>query len=57
MFRRVEETLEAIRSGAMSVDDLPPIQVITGPPSDGDDGEPWFFSLNNRRTWVLKEAD
>jgi len=35
--------------------DLPPIQVIVGP-TDDEDGLPWYFSLNNRRLWVLKRC-
>jgi hypothetical protein len=49
----VQSTLESIQSGLLSVDDLPPIQVLIGP-SD-DDGNPWYFTLNNRRLWVLKQ--
>jgi hypothetical protein len=30
------------------------IQVLVGPETD-DDG-PWYFSLNNRRLWVLKRC-
>lgn len=50
--------------------DLPPIQVLVGSPShnkdkkneDGvddendDDEGPWYYSLNNRRLWVLKQC-
>jgi hypothetical protein len=50
--------------------DLPPIQVLVGSPShnkdkkneDGVDDEndadegPWYYSLNNRRLWVLKQC-
>ena len=50
--RAVEETLDMIRDGQMKVDDLPMIQVIQGPEEDGDF---WYFSLNNRRLWVLKQ--
>ena len=49
--RSVTETLESIRSGDVSVEDLPPIQVLVGPE---EEGEPVYFSLNNRRLWVLK---
>jgi hypothetical protein len=59
--RSVTATLEEIRNGTMTVSDLPPIQVIVGPRNNtcfGDDNnntnEPWYFSLNNRRLWVLK---
>jgi len=27
---------------------------LVGPPSE-EDGDPWYFSLNNRRLWVLKQ--
>jgi hypothetical protein len=47
--RSVTETLESIRRGEMSPSDLPPIQVLVG-----DDN--WYFSLNNRRLWVLKRC-
>jgi hypothetical protein len=47
--RSILETLESIQKGELSPSDLPPIQVIAGP----DD---WFFSLNNRRLWVLKQC-
>jgi hypothetical protein len=53
--RRVEDTLEEIRQGKMKPSDLPPIQVLLGP-MDPKTGEPWYFSLNNRRLWVLKRC-
>jgi hypothetical protein len=53
--RRVEDTLEEIRQGKMKPSDLPPIQVLVGP-VDQATGEPWYFSLNNRRLWVLKRC-
>jgi len=53
--RRVEDTLEEIRQGEMQPSDLPPIQVLVGP-MDEKTGEPWYFSLNNRRLWVLKRC-
>lgn len=53
--RSLQETLDAIREGELSPHDLPPIQVIVGP--DENDGKgPWYFSLNNRRAWVLKRC-
>jgi hypothetical protein len=58
--RSLTVTLEEIRNGTMQVSDLPPIQVIVGPnncagiDSDEKTNEPWYFSLNNRRLWVLK---
>ncbi|KAL7540381.1 hypothetical protein ACHAXR_010074 [Thalassiosira sp. AJA248-18] len=53
--RSVVETLEEIREGRLDPGALPPIQVIIGP--DENDGlGPWYFSLNNRRLWVLKQC-
>ncbi|KAL3807438.1 hypothetical protein ACHAXA_003967 [Cyclostephanos tholiformis] len=53
--RGVMETLEEIRRGGLEPRDLPPIQVLIGP--DENDGlGPWYFSLNNRRLWVLKQC-
>jgi hypothetical protein len=52
--RSLAETLDSIRQGTMSVDDLPLIQVLVGP-VDEVHGSPWYFSLNNRRLWVLKQ--
>jgi len=43
--------LEDIKSGETKLTDLPPIQVLVG--SGSSDG--WYFSLNNRRLWVLKQ--
>ena len=50
--------------------DLPPIQVLVGSPSHSNDNKneddvddendddvgPWYYSLNNRRLWVLKQC-
>mmetsp|Transcript_24929 Transcript_24929/g.55886 ORF Transcript_24929/g.55886 Transcript_24929/m.55886 type:complete len:220 (-) Transcript_24929:14-673(-) len=53
--RSVVGTLDEIRGGRLEPSALPPIQVLVGP--DGDDGMgPWYFSLNNRRLWVLKQC-
>jgi len=49
--RNVTQVLEDIKSGKTKVTDLPPIQVLVG--SGSSDG--WYFSLNNRRLWVLKQ--
>ncbi|KAJ9460061.1 NEDD8-specific protease 1 [Diplonema papillatum] len=49
--RRVEGTLEDLASGKTTVVDLPPITLISA--SGGDEGP--FFSLNNRRLYVLKQ--
>jgi len=68
--RSVEGTFESIRDGTMSFSDLPPIQVIIGPKdsssitssngkgtgSSSTGNGPWYFSLNNRRLWVLKRC-
>lgn len=51
--RSVRDTLEEIRQGKLSPDALPPIQVIAGV---GSEDEGWYFSLNNRRLWVLKRC-
>lgn len=53
--RSVEGTVEEIRQGRLKPSDLPPIQVIVGPTTSNDE-EPWYFSLNNRRLWVLKRC-
>lgn len=53
--RGVMETLEGIRRGELEPCNLPPLQVLVGP--DENDGlGPWYFSLNNRRLWVLKQC-
>jgi hypothetical protein len=52
--RRLEETLQLLRDKRLAPEQLPTITVIEGP--RGADGEPWFFSLNNRRLWVFKQA-
>ena len=52
--RSVEKTLEDIKEGTAKISDIPPIQVLVGDESMDDDLGPWYFSLNNRRLWVLK---
>ena len=52
--RSVMGTLDSIRNQEISPSDLPPIQVIVGP--EDDKGRRWYFSLNNRRLWVLKRC-
>mmetsp|Transcript_10386 Transcript_10386/g.24953 ORF Transcript_10386/g.24953 Transcript_10386/m.24953 type:complete len:226 (+) Transcript_10386:1641-2318(+) len=54
--RGVVETLDDIRRGSLRPSELPPIQVIVGPPNEDNGGGPWYFSLNNRRLWVLKRC-
>jgi len=58
--RSVEQTLNDIRIGKISPNDLPPIQVILGDVTalqkDDPEGEQWYYSLNNRRLWVLKQC-
>ena len=53
--RSVISTLDSIRNGELSPNDLPPIQVIIGPVDEGGE-KLWYFSLNNRRLWVLKRC-
>ena len=48
------QTFNDIREGRLKPTELPFIQVIVGPIAD--DGERWYFSLNNRRLWVLKRC-
>ena len=50
--RRLVDTLESLDSGSMHVDALPQITILATP-SSSKDGE--YFSLNNRRLWVLKQ--
>lgn len=52
--RSVVQTFNDIREGRLKPAELPLIQVIVGPIAD--DGERWYFSLNNRRLWVLKRC-
>lgn len=52
--RSVHDTLEDIKEGKTNVMDIPPIQVLVGDESMDDDQGQWYFSLNNRRLWVLK---
>jgi hypothetical protein len=51
--RSVKGTLQEIRDGKTQVSDLPPVQVLMRP-EEQEDGQKWYFSLNNRRVWVLK---
>lgn len=56
--RRLEDTLAALRQGELSIKDLPLITVVhngAGGAGGGNDAEPWYFSLNNRRLWVFKQ--
>lgn len=55
--RRLEDTLNQIREGKLRPQDLPPIQVLAGQGTGEQDTESsWYFSLNNRRLWVLKRC-
>jgi len=45
----VVETLQAIEQGRLRVEDLPKITII-------QHGEEQYYSLNNRRLWVLKQC-
>lgn len=51
--RSVPGTLDDIRQGRMLFTDLPPIQVIIG--DVNEEGGVWYYSLNNRRLWVIKQ--
>jgi len=53
--RSVTETLNSIRREELRPEDLPPIQVIAGP-DEPESGGRWYFSLNNRRLWVMKRC-
>jgi hypothetical protein len=48
--RRLEDTLGELLDGRMRVEDLPVITILYGA-----GGGTIYFSLNNRRLWVLKE--
>jgi len=50
--RRLEDTLDMIWCGDMSLDKLPQITILF---NTMHDGQVYYFSLNNRRLWVLKE--
>lgn len=50
--RRLVDTLESLEDGSMQIDALPQITILATPTSSSD-GE--YFSLNNRRLWVLKQ--
>ena len=54
--RKVTDTLEQIRRGEISISDLPPIQVLILPNNDNKNNENEYYSLNNRRLWVLKKC-
>lgn len=51
--RTIEQTLQEIRDGKTLPSDLPAITVLLGP-ADPADGGGCYFSLNNRRLFVLK---
>ena len=53
--RKVTDTLEQIRCGEIVITDLPPIQVLIMPNQDNTN-ENEYYSLNNRRLWVLKKC-
>jgi hypothetical protein len=50
--RRLEDTLKSLEEGSMKLEDLPQITILATPTSQ-DDGQ--YFSLNNRRLWVLRQ--
>ena len=51
--RRLEDTLQQILSGAMTLDQLPRLTVMTN--ECARTGKMHLYCLNNRRLWVLKE--
>ncbi|CAN0553079.1 unnamed protein product [Laminaria digitata] len=56
--RTIEQTLGEIRGGKIRASDLPMITVLFGPTDPTTtDGQTCFFSLNNRRLYVLKVGD
>lgn len=50
--RRLVDTLEDLVSGKIQLETLPQITILATPTSSSD-GQ--YFSLNNRRLWVLKQ--
>lgn len=50
--RRLVDTLEDLVSGKIQLESLPQITILATPTSSSD-GQ--YFSLNNRRLWVLKQ--
>ena len=50
--RRLVDTLEDLVSGKIQLEGLPQITILATPTSSSD-GQ--YFSLNNRRLWVLKQ--
>jgi hypothetical protein len=50
--RRLVDTLEELENGEMKLESLPQITILATPTS-ASDGQ--YFSLNNRRLWVLKQ--
>jgi hypothetical protein len=52
--RTLDQTLMELREGTTSIASIPKITIMVGP-VDEETGEPWFFSLNNRRLYVFKQ--
>ena len=50
--RRLKDTLASIEEGATALETLPQITILATPTSSKDG---LYFSLNNRRLWVLKQ--
>lgn len=50
--RRLVDTLEDLVSGKIQLESLPQITILATPTSSSDGH---YFSLNNRRLWVLKQ--
>lgn len=53
--RRLEETLDDLMNGRMDLASLPIITILRGAGGSSDGTSGHYFSLNNRRLWVLKE--
>ena len=50
--RRLKDTLASIEEGETALETLPQITILATPTSSNDG---LYFSLNNRRLWVLKQ--
>ena len=53
--RNLEEMYQMIVAGRMDVLSIPNIQVLVGEEEMEVGGKKWYFSLNNRRLWILKK--
>eukprot|EP00045_Choanoeca_perplexa_P009735 m.95206 g.95206 ORF g.95206 m.95206 type:complete len:263 (-) comp15010_c0_seq25:1496-2284(-) len=52
--RSLEQTLLELQEGTTKVSAIPKITIMVGP-IEAETGEPWYFSLNNRRLYVFKQ--